>query len=259
MKIPMNLPPCRRLSLAARRDGAWPKTRASGWLWPACLLALLGMHPAVWAAEQATSGSAPASALTLDSGKQIYEAGCVACHGPDGKGQAQNLAGFERPPTFPDFTDCPTATPEPDVQWRAVITHGGPARGFSRIMPAFGELLTAGQIDKAIGYLRGMCREEAWPRGNLNLPRAMVTEKAFPENETVVTRSFNAQGAPGVSSTVIYERRIGASAMMEAIVPYDFTHDSGHWGAAFGDLALGYKQKLFHSLRTGTIFSAGAN
>src|SRR5258707_1079477 len=67
--------------------------------------------------------SVPASKLKLDTGSEIYHSGCVACHGPDGKGQAQSLAGFERPATFPDFTDCPTATPEPDIQWRAVITN----------------------------------------------------------------------------------------------------------------------------------------
>jgi len=167
------------------------------------------------------------------------------------------LTGFERPPTFPDFGDCPTSTAEPDVQWRAVITNGGQARSFSRVMPAFKDLLTARQIDQVIDYLRGMCRETRWPQGDLNFPRTLVTEKAFPENETVVSASINAQGEPGVGSTVFYERRIGSSAMIEVIVPYDFTHESGSWGAAFGDLALGYKQTLFHSLAKGSIFSAG--
>jgi mono/diheme cytochrome c family protein len=197
------------------------------------------------------------SQLSLGTGQQIYQAGCVSCHGPNGKGQSQELAGFERPETFPDFTDCPTSTPEPDIQWRAIITNGGPARAFSQIMPSFKDLLTDEQIGKVIEYLRAFCTEEKWPRGDLNLPRPMVTEKAFPENETVVAGSFNLHGTPGVASTVIYERRIGTSAMIEAVVPYDFTHESGNWGAAFGDLALGYKQKLFHSLRKGSIFSVG--
>jgi mono/diheme cytochrome c family protein len=212
------------------------------------------------AAAHAQATIAPQAATnrsTLTTGKQIYESGCVSCHGPDGKGQPKNVAGFDPPSTAPDFSDCPTATAESDVQWRAIITHGGPARGFSRIMPAFGDILTPEQIDKVIDYLRGMCKEPAWPRGNLNVPRALVTEKAFPENETVVTASINAQGTPGVSTTTIYEKRIGATAMMEAIVPFDFTQETGEWGATFGDLALGYKQKLFHSLQKGTIFSVG--
>ncbi len=197
----------------------------------------------------------PASKLKLETGEEIYRAGCVACHGPDGKGQSQSLSGFQRPDTFPDFTDCPGSTPEPDVQWRAVITNGGHARGFSQIMPSFGELLTPAQIDMVIGYLRQFCPEKAWPRGDLNLPRALITEKAFPEDETVVTSAFNAQGSPGISTAVVYEKRIGTHGQLEAEVPYNYTHDEGGWHSGFGDVLIGYKHVLFHSMKTGSIFS----
>jgi len=193
--------------------------------------------------------------LTLDTGKQIYDSGCVACHGPDGKGQSQNLAGFEPPSTFPDFSDCPTSAVEPDFQWRAIITNGGSARAFSTIMPSFKDVLTQEQIGKVVEHLRSFCSDQAWPRGNLNLPRAQITEKAFPENETVVTGAISAHGSPGVGSTLIYEKRIGSRGGLEAIVPFDFTRDNGSWGTAFGDLALGYKQTLFHSVASGSIFS----
>ncbi len=224
----------------------------------------LSLCAAVWALQtaalggQTTTGQAIPSRLTLETGKQVWDGGCVSCHGPNGAGESPHLLGFEPPDTFPDFSDCPTSTVESDIQWRAVITHGGPARGFSRIMPAFRDLLTPSQIDKVIVYMRDMCTEDAWPRGNLNLPRPLFTEKAFPENETVVAGSVNAQGDPGISSTLIYEKRIGASGMIEAIVPFDFTQQSGTWGSAFGDLGLGYKHKLVHSLSTGSIFSVGA-
>jgi mono/diheme cytochrome c family protein len=46
------------------------------------------------------------SSLQLDSGEHIYKAACIACHGPDGTGTPQSIAGFERPRTFPDFTQC---------------------------------------------------------------------------------------------------------------------------------------------------------
>lgn len=220
-----------------------------------CAIAALCV-PAATLTAQTAPGTAPAtSTLKLETGKQIYESGCVSCHGPDGKGQSKNLAGFERPATFPDFSDCPTATPEPDSQWRAVITNGGPARAFSQIMPSFRDFLTQEQIGQVIDHLREFCTEKVWPRGNLNLPRAIITEKAFPENETVIAGSINAHGT--VSTSVIYEKRIGATAMIEAIVPFAFTHDTGTWSSAFGDLALGYKQKLFDSLKTGSIFSVG--
>lgn len=61
-----------------------------------------------------------------------------------------------------------------------MIRDGGPSRGFSQIMPSFGEALTPDEIDKVVEYLRTLCRDDSWPRAELNLPRALVTEKAFP-------------------------------------------------------------------------------
>ena len=225
------------------------------WSWSCLLAAVLA---AILATQQgallAGSRKRPPG---RDTGKGIYMEGCAACHGPDGRGQPENLVGFERPSTFPNFTDCPTSTAEPDVQWRAVITSGGPARGFSQIMPAFKDALTQDQIGKVIEFLRSLCAEKTWPRGNFNLPRPLVTEKAFPENEAVVTGTANLHGAPGGSVTVIYEKRIGSSGMIEAAVPYNFAQDSGVLRSGFGDIALGYKQKLFDNLNKGSIFSVG--
>src|SRR5204862_6220567 len=123
----------------------------------------------------------------------------------------------------------------------AVISNGGSARAFSAIMPSFKDLLTAEQIGKVIAYVRTFCDADAWPWGHLNLPRPMVTEKAFPENETVVTGSVNAHGTPGFSTSAVYEHRIGATAMWEVIIPYTFTNEAGDWGSSFGDLSIGYK------------------
>ena len=197
------------------------------------------------------------SRLKLNTGKEIYMAGCASCHGPDGKGQSKSLVGFERPSTFPNFPDCRTSTVEPDIQWRAVITDGGPARGFSEIMPSFKDALTQEQIGKVIEYLRSLCTEKSWPRGNFNLPRPLLTEKAFPENEVVITGTANLHGAPGGEAAVIYERRIGSSGMIEALVPYSVAHDSGVTRSGFGDIALGYKHRLFDNLKKGSIFSVG--
>ena len=150
--------------------------------------------------------------LKLTTGKEIFLAGCVGCHGPDGKGMPDTTVGFAKPETFPDFTKCDQTTPELDKDWKAVIRDGGPARGFSPIMPSFSEALTSQQMDLVIGHLRSLCKDRAWPRGELNLPRAIITEKAFPENEVVVTTAINMQGAPGVGSEIAYERRIGAKS-----------------------------------------------
>src|ERR1700756_3335074 len=86
----------------------------------------------------------------VQAGQQTFKADCAACHGADGRGTPQEIAGFERPRTFPDFTQCDQTTPEDNDGWKAVITEGGPNRGFSQIMPSFKEALTSEQIDDVI-------------------------------------------------------------------------------------------------------------
>jgi mono/diheme cytochrome c family protein len=198
---------------------------------------------------------AGSSAPQLDTGEHIYKSGCITCHGADGRGTPKSIAGFEPPRTFPDFTRCDQTTPEPDSAWKAVIVHGGPYRGFSQIMPAFDEALTPEQIDKVIGYMRGFCENNHWARGELNLPRALVTEKAYPENETVVSTAVNAQGAPGVETHIIHEQRFGMRNQIEVDVPVNFADQNHTWYGGVGDTTLGLKHEVFSSLRTGSIFS----
>src|SRR5712671_54697 len=145
----------------------------------------------------------------IRNGEKVYKGGCIACHGSEGKGAPMASTVFSRSDTFPDFTDCAGTTPEPNGNWKAVIVHGGPSRGLSQIMPAFGDLLTNEQIDDVIAYMRGFCTQPQFPRGELNLPRALVTEKAFPEKELVISGSVNARGAPGFTTDTIHEQTFG--------------------------------------------------
>lgn len=194
--------------------------------------------------------------LRLNTGKEIFEAACVACHGQDGKGQPQTTLGFEPPDTFPDFTDCNATTREADADWSAIIHNGGASRGFSPIMPSFREALNSDQIAKVIQYLRVFCTETRWPPGELNLPRPLFTEKAFPEDEWVVTTSLNASGAPGVSSVFVYEKRFGAKNQIEIRAPFTFQRPfPGSWYGGIGDMNLGFKRVLTSSKRTGSIVS----
>jgi mono/diheme cytochrome c family protein len=195
------------------------------------------------------------SARQLQSGEQIYKSACVACHGSDGKGTPQSISGFEPPRTFPDFTRCDQTTPEDNTAWRAVITHGGPTRGFSQIMPSFRDSLTSEQINSVIKYLRSFCRNPHWPRGELNLPRALVTEKAYPEDEEVLSTSFNAQGAPGGVTHIIHEQRFGMNNQIEVDVPINFQDQNHTWYGGVGDTTLGVKRVMFSSLQSGSIFS----
>jgi mono/diheme cytochrome c family protein len=192
----------------------------------------------------------------ISDGKNLFEHGCITCHGPQGRGMPQSSIGFTPPSTFPDFTICNATSREPDRDWKAIITDGGPARGFSEIMPAFGGVLRPEQIDQVVAYLRSFCRQTSWPRGELNLPRALVSEKAFPEDEAVLTGAVNASGSPGTDFALTYERRFGIRDQIEASVPFSFARqESGDWHGGIGDVGLGYKRLLLSSLRSGSILS----
>jgi mono/diheme cytochrome c family protein len=190
-----------------------------------------------------------------ETGEQIFKSACAACHGGDGRGTPMEVAGFARPRTFPDFTACSQTTPEPNETWKAIITDGGRFRGFSEIMPSFKEALTSEQIDDVIAYLRSLCRNPRWPRGEFNLPRALVTEKAYPEDEVVITTAVNARGAPGVMNNIVYEQRFGMRNQFEADVPITFQDENHVWYGGVGDVTLAAKRVLFSSLRTGSIMS----
>ena len=196
-------------------------------------------------------------AARLTTGKQIYQAGCAGCHGNDGRGERQSTIGFQKPNTFPDFTRCDQTTPEDNWAWKSVIRDGGPSRAFSPIMPSFRDALTDEQMNAVIQYMRGFCKQNGWPRGELNLPLALATEKAFPENEEVIVTTLNAQGAPGVSSEIVHEQRFGSKNQIEVALPVEFVHSQppGVWYGGFGDFGLGLKRVLFSSLRTGSILS----
>src|SRR5215472_2872791 len=68
-----------------------------------------------------TWAQSPAPELKLETGKEIYEAACIGCHGPNGKGQPESTLGFEKPPQFPDFSDCNGTVREEMFDWKATI------------------------------------------------------------------------------------------------------------------------------------------
>lgn len=202
---------------------------------------------------------------SVENGEKVYKGGCIACHGADGTGAPQSDAVFIRPDTWPDFTACDQTTPEPNGNYKAVIVHGGPSRGFSQIMPAFGDLLTDEQINDVVAYLRTFCKNKHnYPMGELNLPRALVTEKAYPENEIVVSSTANVRGRPSWTTDVIDERTvIDPRTQLETDVPINYAVASpeegggpqGGWTEGVGDITLGLKREMFSNLRTGSILS----
>jgi mono/diheme cytochrome c family protein len=192
------------------------------------------------------------------NGERIYKGGCIACHGVDGKGAPETSTEFKRPDTFPDFTQCDQTTPEPNSAWKAVIVHGGQSRAFSQIMPAFDQLLKDNEINDVIAYMRKFCTNKHWARGELNLPRALVTEKAFPEDEVVISTAVNASGAPGFTTDIIHEQRFGVHNQVEIDVPVNAQDQNHSWNGGLGDVTFAVKREMFSSLRTGSILSLQA-
>jgi len=187
----------------------------------------------------------------LTSGEAIFNAGCAGCHGPRGAGAAETTIGFEKPSTYPDFTSCAGTTPELDVDCKATITDGGHGRGFSPIMPSFADELTSEQIDAVIQYLRGQCHDKRWARGELNLPRPLRTEKAFPESETTLTMGATTHRSPDWDGELSYERQFAARDQLEVAIPFSSINDpSGGRATGVGDAAFGWKHVLFASHTT---------
>ena len=204
------------------------------------------------------------------SGEAIYANSCANCHGLDGTGLDRSLVAFEE--ELPDFTDCDFAAREPDGDWIAVAHEGGPVRGFSEMMPAFRGALTEEQLERVMGYIRTLCTDTNWPRGELNLPRALLTEKAYPEDEWVVEAGVDLEGDGAATGAYVYERRYGPRSQIEVVIPYGWRgthagahgHDDDAAGSngeggrhGLGDVVLGIKHALYHNSSSGTIFSLG--
>src|SRR5204863_3361803 len=98
--------------------------------------------------------------------------------------------------------------------------------------------------------------EPKWPLGELNFPRAIATEKAFPEDEWVLTSAVNVKGEGGVDGELVYERRFGVRNQLEFAAPYGaLQRENKSWVGGIGDLVFGYKRVLFSNIRSGSIFS----
>jgi len=101
---------------------------------------------ALWLAGCAVAGAAGQPTPTPDpaeQGRPVFEAHCAHCHGPRGEGRANAL---NAPPLNADGkTGAYT-----DERLASLIRDGG------CVMPAFGEALSAAEIQAVIAYLRDL-------------------------------------------------------------------------------------------------------
>jgi hypothetical protein len=132
-------------------------------------------------------------------------------------------------------------------------------RGLDRHMPAFGDALSADQIERVVKHVWTFCRDAAWPRGDLNLPRALFTEKAFPENETLFLTGAPLGGPSAITELVIYEHRFGARGTYEVGIPVGAAQAvvGGPWSRGLGDIELTVRQTVYADYERGTIVALG--
>ena len=101
-------------------------------------------------------GGSPLSARQIPAdGEGLYGLACANCHGTDGAGVEPGNVAFTVP--TPDFSDCSFSSREPDADWIAVAHEGGPVRAFDETMPAFGDALTADQLQLVMNHIRSFC------------------------------------------------------------------------------------------------------
>jgi hypothetical protein len=191
---------------------------------------------------------------------EMWAAWCARCHAADGSGKVNEPTVTVAPM---DFTDCRVATPEPDADWDRAIAKGGPAVGLSSEMPGFEDSLTPEQIAAFVTHIRGFCKQTGWPSGNLNFPRPIITEKAFPENEFLILPAINHQtrsGSPAVTDielVALFEKRVGKRAMYEVALPLATTNFGGSQRGGIGDIEVAFKYAAFASDTKLRILSVG--
>ena len=179
-----------------------------------------------------------------DSGAALFASWCKSCHGADGRGTPAASTRLEVPPA--DLKECKGSTAETEDRWVTIVTQGGAAFGLSLDMPAFGEAGTPAQIRAVVRYARSLCGELGWPPGELNFPRAFLVEKAYPEDEVVITDEARGQ-------ELIYERRWGKRFQTEASARTAFDGQPN----AFDGIGGALKYNLWHSLDRRALASLG--
>ena len=159
------------------------------------------------------------------TGEQIFAAACATCHAADGTGSPQQRrrlrAAAAQRPRLPRLHRLRHQHCGAAGRLGGGRPRGGPVRGLDRHMPAFGDALSAEQIERVGQYLWTFCSDASWPRGDLNLPRAFFTEKAFPENETVWTTGVTTPRAEGRDQRARLRAPHRRARPVRSAVPFD--------------------------------------
>lgn len=195
-----------------------------------------------------------ASANTTISGAQLFAQHCAACHGAAGRPDPDSpvLAGFDPLPA--KFSDALFNSREPVTDWLLVVGYGGPSMGLSEQMPAFGDVLSAAEIEAVVHYAKSLADTRDYPPGEFNYPLPLRTKKAFLEDELVWKTRFTGQdGDDSVKNIIELEKRFGSR--WQAIAELAQVSEGGH--DYIDEAELGLKYALHWDMHKQYIISAG--
>lgn len=85
-------------------------------------------------------------------GQALYQQYCAICHGAAGKGDGPAAGNLPVKPR--NHTDGVYMNALSDAHLRKVITQGGAAVGKSGLMPGWGGVLTAAEVEDVIAHVR---------------------------------------------------------------------------------------------------------
>lgn len=91
------------------------------------------------------------------SGEENYRLYCVQCHGTRATGEGINNTAGALAVSPRDHTSVKDMSKLSDEDLRLAITRGGDAVSKSELMPAWGGVLAAKEIDELVLYLRELC------------------------------------------------------------------------------------------------------
>jgi mono/diheme cytochrome c family protein len=121
------------------------------------------------AAPPGGHGGAPMKAdPVVQRGQQLFGQYCVACHGPNGKGDG--ISGQNLPIRPQDLTVGAQLNPLPDRFLFEIISQGAQSVGLSPLMPAFKPHLSDLQIEEVIAYVRTLAQPPFDPKKVLPIP-----------------------------------------------------------------------------------------
>ncbi len=179
----------------------------------ACLGLLLIVQARIdpTAAQFAATGQVALDPASVERGRAIYTANCLACHGPSGDGDGPAAASLPVPPADLSSAHAAAHADRDMIFWVANGIAGSP-------MPAFGDTLSDGEIRDVVAYIRAMQqgaiaqRDAPDPELCQVEPRTLANLQALSEDSAPVRVGRDPAEIPSPNSTPVLPEGAPADA-----------------------------------------------